>query len=393
MASARKQDDDVMDGMDARASNRADDTVGETTALLPSASSLTDKDSVRSNSGVGTRMASGRSSGDSGDDEGAGVESASWSCCGESLAFLGELCFYAMAIPLVVYLVNELLLGNVYRIYDCVTLDPKQVAAEEQISLAFYATQCIPWGPVGSIIFHPFILATYALFATLTRKRRLLPTLNAFWRTCSGEFAQTLSDAAAALRFPLQCSSMSRQQRILKFTQGMQLFGGYMVVYGYLSNAFDDLAGPGIVTDHLKIIHMLSLRNILHFIIIEQVCCVALNLCFHRYFAHQSFETSRPMRLVLAIFGCASYQRGPLWWASTHRMHHVHCDSPDDPHSRRQAGFIYSHIGWFVHRKKLAVNMDKVPQYHDSYELVRMGKTMAYRRYFSHHVQSEIACV
>ena len=98
-----------MDGMDARASN-GDDTVGETTALLPSASSLTDKDSVRSNSGVGTRTASGRSSGDSGDDEGARVESASWSCCGESLAFLGELCFYAMAIPLVVYLVKELLL-------------------------------------------------------------------------------------------------------------------------------------------------------------------------------------------------------------------------------------------------------------------------------------------
>lgn len=67
---------------------------------------------------------------------------------------------------------------------------------------------------------------------------------------------------------------------------------------------------------------------------------------YHRYFAHRSFKTSRAMQLVLGVLGLSALQRGPLWWAETHRRHHRHADTPDDLHSPRYQGFWYAHFGW-----------------------------------------------
>ena len=57
---------------------------------------------------------------------------------------------------------------------------------------------------------------------------------------------------------------------------------------------------------------------------------------YHRYFAHRAFESSRPLRFVFAVLGCTAGQRGPLWWASHHRQHHIHSDTELDPQSRRR---------------------------------------------------------
>src|SRR4029077_4963286 len=39
---------------------------------------------------------------------------------------------------------------------------------------------------------------------------------------------------------------------------------------------------------------------------------------FHRYFTHKSFETSRPMRLFLAIAGSIAAQGALIRWSATH---------------------------------------------------------------------------
>ena len=41
---------------------------------------------------------------------------------------------------------------------------------------------------------------------------------------------------------------------------------------------------------------------------------------YHRYFAHRAYKTSRPMQFLLAWLGCSALQKGPLWWASHHRV-------------------------------------------------------------------------
>jgi stearoyl-CoA desaturase (delta-9 desaturase) len=67
---------------------------------------------------------------------------------------------------------------------------------------------------------------------------------------------------------------------------------------------------------------------------------------YHRYFSHKSFETSRAAQFIFALLTNTAVQRGPLWWAATHRHHHAASDTPDDPHSPTQHGIFWSHIGW-----------------------------------------------
>jgi stearoyl-CoA desaturase (delta-9 desaturase) len=71
---------------------------------------------------------------------------------------------------------------------------------------------------------------------------------------------------------------------------------------------------------------------------------------FHRYFSHRSYKTSRAAQFALACLGTSSVQKGPLWWAGTHRLHHRYSDLPGDPHSPRES-FWYSHNAWIFDPK------------------------------------------
>jgi stearoyl-CoA desaturase (Delta-9 desaturase) len=75
---------------------------------------------------------------------------------------------------------------------------------------------------------------------------------------------------------------------------------------------------------------------------------LAITGFYHRYFSHRTFKTTRAAQLVFAIIGNSSVQRGPLWWASHHRLHHQHSDQPSDVHSPIQHGLLWSHIGWIT---------------------------------------------
>jgi len=74
----------------------------------------------------------------------------------------------------------------------------------------------------------------------------------------------------------------------------------------------------------------------------------AITAFYHRYFAHHAFRTSRAVQFLFGVIGASAAQRGPLWWASHHRHHHVHSDQPQDSHSPLQRGFAWSHFGWFM---------------------------------------------
>ena len=84
---------------------------------------------------------------------------------------------------------------------------------------------------------------------------------------------------------------------------------------------------------------------------------------YHRYFSHKAFRTSRIIQFIFAAIGASAAQRGPLWWAAHHRMHHVNSDTPNDEHSPRRHGFIWSHMGWFLSRRNFATRLNKVPDF------------------------------
>lgn len=102
---------------------------------------------------------------------------------------------------------------------------------------------------------------------------------------------------------------------------------------------------------------------------------LAITGFYHRYFSHRSFKTSRVGQFVFGVLGASAVQRGPLWWAAHHRHHHAYSDRPEDLHSPRQRGFLWSHMGWFVSRRGF------VPDYGRVKDLLRYPELRLLDRY------------
>jgi stearoyl-CoA desaturase (delta-9 desaturase) len=72
----------------------------------------------------------------------------------------------------------------------------------------------------------------------------------------------------------------------------------------------------------------------------------AVTAGYHRYFSHRTYKTSRAFQFLLALFAQSSSQKGVLWWAAHHRVHHKLSDQPGDVHSPVLNSFAYAHVGW-----------------------------------------------
>jgi stearoyl-CoA desaturase (Delta-9 desaturase) len=84
---------------------------------------------------------------------------------------------------------------------------------------------------------------------------------------------------------------------------------------------------------------------------------LGITVGFHRFFTHKSFDTSRVMKWVLGISGSMACEGSILYWVATHRSHHQHSDSEDDPHSPHHhgegvwamiKGAFHAHVGWML---------------------------------------------
>ena len=95
---------------------------------------------------------------------------------------------------------------------------------------------------------------------------------------------------------------------------------------------------------------------------------------YHRYFSHRTFKTSRLGQFFFAVLGNSSMQRGPLWWAATHRHHHKHSDEEVDVHSPVHHGFAWSHIGWLTSMKNFPTAYESIPDLKKYPELVFINR-------------------
>jgi len=76
---------------------------------------------------------------------------------------------------------------------------------------------------------------------------------------------------------------------------------------------------------------------------------LGITLGYHRLLTHQSFETPRGFKILVAALGCLAMQGGPLRWVATHRLHHKTADTLEDPHSPMY-GFWWAHLVWNLYR-------------------------------------------
>src|SRR6266481_5861794 len=98
--------------------------------------------------------------------------------------------------------------------------------------------------------------------------------------------------------------------------------------------------------------------------VIAVVTCLALYVVrmfaitagFHRFFSHRTYKTGRVFGFLMAFAGTAAYQKGPLWWSSHHRRHHLHADTEDDLHSPLTRTLWRSHVGWFLSKDSEATD-------------------------------------
>lgn len=97
---------------------------------------------------------------------------------------------------------------------------------------------------------------------------------------------------------------------------------------------------------------------------------------YHRYFSHRTFKTSRPFQLVLAVLAQTSSQKGVLWWAAHHRVHHKLSDQPGDVHSPVQDSFYYAHVGWLFDETE-ETRWDKIRDFSKYPELRWLNKYWA----------------
>lgn len=99
----------------------------------------------------------------------------------------------------------------------------------------------------------------------------------------------------------------------------------------------------------------------------------AITAGYHRYFSHRTFKTSRVMQFLLAFLAQTSSQKGALWWAAHHRVHHKFSDQPGDVHSPIQDTFWYAHVGW-LYDDTAETRWDKIRDFAKYPELVWLNK-------------------
>jgi stearoyl-CoA desaturase (delta-9 desaturase) len=100
----------------------------------------------------------------------------------------------------------------------------------------------------------------------------------------------------------------------------------------------------------------------------------AITAVYHRLLAHRAYEAPRWLAFLGAAVANSSGQRGPLWWAAHHRIHHRESDSAADVHSPIRSGFMRSHMLWFMTPGAFRTRLEAVPDLARRPELVWLDR-------------------
>src|SRR5216117_480639 len=60
---------------------------------------------------------------------------------------------------------------------------------------------------------------------------------------------------------------------------------------------------------------------------------LGVGMGFHRLLTHRGYKTPKLVEYFLTLCGTLAFERAPINWVVTHRIHHAHTDGPGDPHT------------------------------------------------------------
>lgn len=90
---------------------------------------------------------------------------------------------------------------------------------------------------------------------------------------------------------------------------------------------------------------------------------LGVTIGYHRLLSHRSFSCPKFVEYFFVMAGYLTHQGSPIWWATIHRAHHRHVDTPLDPHSPK-FGMYEAYAGWYLH-KTYAAHIDPALQSKD----------------------------
>jgi fatty-acid desaturase len=91
-----------------------------------------------------------------------------------------------------------------------------------------------------------------------------------------------------------------------------------------------------------------SWRNLAVFLLLSYMSeSLGVGIGYHRLLTHRSFKAPKWLEYSLTALGTLSIQNGAIEWVATHRIHHAHTETDQDPHTPRHGAF-WAHMGWIM---------------------------------------------
>jgi stearoyl-CoA desaturase (delta-9 desaturase) len=89
---------------------------------------------------------------------------------------------------------------------------------------------------------------------------------------------------------------------------------------------------------------------------------VGIGMCYHRLLTHRGYQVPKWLEYVMSVCATLALEGGPIFWVSTHRVHHQHSDHEGDPHTPREGGW-WAHTGWLLCGKALHAQTSALSRY------------------------------
>ena len=89
---------------------------------------------------------------------------------------------------------------------------------------------------------------------------------------------------------------------------------------------------------------------------------VGIGMCYHRLLTHRGYQVPKWLEYLMTICATLALEGGPMFWVSTHRVHHQLSDHEGDPHTPREGGW-WAHTGWLLFGNALHAQTEVLNRY------------------------------
>jgi fatty-acid desaturase len=89
---------------------------------------------------------------------------------------------------------------------------------------------------------------------------------------------------------------------------------------------------------------------------------VGIGMCYHRLLTHRGYRVPKWVEYAMTVCATLALEGGPIFWVSTHRVHHQLSDQEGDPHTPKEGGW-WAHTGWILFGEALHSQTEVLARY------------------------------